>query len=248
MPSYSGRLSPSTITKKVYLSIKEDILTGVYPPGSHLVRRNLAKKYSVSVLPVMEAFYRLETDGLIENSPHLGAFVVNIDNDRLHEELVLREAIECQTARQYALSCSENDKKYLAELARNLDAKQLLSAEGEQESGREFQKLHCDFHKEVARLSGIQLLYRQVKNLWYRRIMFACNLNSALFSNPPGWHAKLADALNSGDPEAAEREMRNHILYNSDKNSLTIEEMKRLGSAAFLESITEGADQETVGV
>ncbi len=242
MSTHSERMKPNTMATEVYKRLKNDIINGVYPAGSHLVRRTLAKKYGVSMLPILEACLRLEADGLVENSPLLGAYVVEVTPARAADELILREAIECQAARQYALNASERDRRLLQEHAEFLDSVQEKLDPGNREVERLFQKQHSDFHVEISRASGARVLYEQMKKVWYRRLMLICNVNTALFPNPRGWHAQLASALNRGDPDAAEREMRSHVQFNREKNQESVREIIRRGRAELYDSIMDKSD------
>ena len=212
-----------------------------------MVRRTLAKKYGVSVLPIIEACFRLEMDGLVENSPLLGAYVIDVSQDKTGEELILREAIECQAARQYALCASDRDRRHLLKLAEFLD--QLAEKLDPQNHELEmlFQRYHSEFHNEIAKLSRAKLIYQQMKKVWYRRLMLVCNVNTALFPNPKGWHVQLTTALNSDDPDAAEKEMRYHVQYNREKNSDSVREVLRRGRMQLLESIMGGLGEAEAG-
>lgn len=236
--------TPSTMATQIYIKIREDIINGVFPPGTHLVRRALAKRYGVSMLPVMEACLRLEVDGLVENSPQIGSHVVDVSPEKARDELILREALECQAAREYARNASGNDRRNLMEMAEFLDSIQEKLVPDNREHEKIFQKQHSEFHVTVARLSGANLIHEQMKKLWFRRLMLVCNVNSALFSNPKGWHVKLATALNSGDAETAENEMRAHILYNSEKSRDSVREVVRRGREELIDSILNGSKPE----
>ncbi len=213
----SGRMEPQTVSAKVYQLIKNDIINGTFPPGSHLVRRVLAKKYGVSPLPIMEACFRLENDGLVENSPMLGTHVVDINGEVVAEEYKLREALECQAARLFAITASAINKQQVRMLAQFVDSIEDKLETGDEEMEAAFQKHHSDFHLFVAKMSGAKLIYRQMKKLWFRRIMVAGDANAKLFPVPKGWHQLLAEKLSGDDPDAAEQQMRMHITYNKDK-------------------------------
>lgn len=244
MTSHSERLMPNTMATKVYRKIREDIITGVFPPGTHLVRRALAKRYGVSMLPILEACLRLETDGLVENSPLVGAFVVDITPEKAREELILRQAIESQAAREFAVHASAREREQLMEAARLLDSIQDKLNPGNREHEQLFQRQHGEFHLAIARMSGAVLLYQQMKKVWYRTLMLVCNMNSTLFPNPKGWHVQLATALNSGDPDHADREMRRHVLFNSEKSSESVKAVLSRGREELIDTILNGTETD----
>ena len=244
MTSQSDRILPNTMATKVYLQIKDDIINGVFAPGTHLVRRTLAKRYGVSMLPVLEACLRLETDGLVENSPLMGSFVVDITPEKARDELILRQAIECQAAREYAVYSSTRDKEQLMKAARLLDSIQEKLNPDNREHEQLFQRQHGEFHLAIAKMSGALLLYQQMKKVWYRTLMLICNMNSTLYPHPKGWHTQLTEALNSGDPETAEKVMRTHILYRSEKNQESIHEVLKRGREELIDAILDGVEPD----
>lgn len=222
MHSNSERFQPATIANKVYRQLRADIINGVFPPGTHLVKRTLAKKYGVSVPPVIEACLRLENDGLVESSPLVGSYVMNVFPDKIEDELIFREAIESQIARTYAVRAGARERQHLLRLAEELDELQDNMDFDNSEQVKQFQQLHTDFHLVLAKLSGAKLLYQEMKKLWFRRLMLIWNVDKKQFPNPRKWHTRLAEILNSGDPEKADLAMREHFTINTEKKTDTV--------------------------
>lgn len=236
--SKSDRIQPKTIAARVYRQIKEDILNGVYPPGAHLVRMTLAKRYGVSAIPILEALYRLEMDGLVENSPQLGAHVIEVSEEILEDDRMFREAIECQSARLFAERASDQEKDRVRELARFIDSieeKMTDDLPEKEEMQRLFREQHSEFHFAVCRLSKSKALYRQVKRLWFRRLMATGDIHAVLYPVPKNWHIDLAESLASGDPDRAERHMRYHVSFRGDKFTDSVKEVLRRGREELLE-------------
>ena len=67
----SERAAAGTMTKqeRVYRAIRERILSGAYGPGYRVVIDPLAEEFGVSALPVREAIWRLEAEGLVVYRP-----------------------------------------------------------------------------------------------------------------------------------------------------------------------------------
>lgn len=247
--SQSDRILPKTMAVQVYRQIKDDIINGVYPPGAHLVRMTLAKRYGVSHIPIMEALYRLEMDGLVENSPQLGAHVIEISEEILQDDRVFREAVECQTARLFAECASDSEKEQIRELAKFIDSiEEKMTGTGQPEMERMqrlFQRQHSEFHLAVARISGARSLYRQMKKLWYRRLMATGDIHAVLYPVPRNWHIDLAESLAAGDPDRAEKHMRHHVSFRTDKFNDSVREVLRRGRAELLEiMMQDGSEAE----
>src|SRR5215470_5676119 len=99
MPSASIAGSSRSIVPladKAYLLIREQILRGRFPPGTVLSRRALAKDLGMSFLPVSEAVQRLESEGLVESRPRVGARVRMPSPDEVSGRYAVRQALESE--------------------------------------------------------------------------------------------------------------------------------------------------------
>ena len=225
-PPRLNPMEPDTMTRRVYNLLRAEILNGALPPGTHLVRRALAKKYGVSALPVMEACYRLENDGLVENSPMIGAHVISLSPDVTENERIFREAIECQVSREFATGAPERARGAVRELGEQVDAlEEEARATGDPAREDRFQKMHQEFHLTVARLSGMDLLYREMRRIWFRRMMLICNATLSINPNPRNWHTELAAGLSHNDPDLAESRMRRHLSHNRELNTKAVQNL-----------------------
>lgn len=90
----------TTDTKaKLLSSLKSEIVTGLLQPGEPLRQDEIAQKYSLSRMPVREAFRELEVMGLLQVVPNSGAFVAPLDSAELRENFEMRAAAECLALR-----------------------------------------------------------------------------------------------------------------------------------------------------
>jgi Transcriptional regulators len=224
MTSHDVSIQPQTVAAKVYKQLCSDIVNGVFPPGTHLVKRVIAKRYGVSVPPVIEACLRLENEGLVESSPLVGSFVPMITHETLAEEHILREAIECQIAREFAFRASDQDREVMMRLAKEVDDIERDRDPTDKNINKLYQQAHSNYHVMLAKLCRVGLLYQQVKKMWFRRLMFVWNVDKKRFPTPTDWHATLTLALNSGNPERAEMAMRHHFNINTARKKTVIPE------------------------
>src|SRR5258708_7692782 len=97
-----NRPAAPTKSTRVYGELKRAITAGTFRPGEHLVRRDLVKRYGVSLSIVNEALGRLSGDGLVETTEMVGTRVVSLTEEDLRDEFALREAIERQVVRLLA--------------------------------------------------------------------------------------------------------------------------------------------------
>ena len=223
MVQTDGSLEFQTAASRVYRELREDITSGRLPPGTRLVRRKLGERLKVSAIPVTEAIFRLEQDGLVESEPMFGARVRPLTVENARNDHVLREALECQAARMAAEYAAPRELDELSDRARDLDALMAdASADPDTLSDR-----HRDFHLFVARIAGADGLLALLKRVWFRRLMLHNTLHATRYPTPPDWHRALAKAITTGDPQEAEDTMREHVRYNVKKQ---LEALKKEGN------------------
>ena len=84
--------------ENVYRSLRTEILLGSINPGQVLTLRWLAKKFSVSVMPVREAVRRLVAEGGLSISPSGRILSPRLTNERIEELASLRALLEPELA------------------------------------------------------------------------------------------------------------------------------------------------------
>jgi GntR family transcriptional repressor for pyruvate dehydrogenase complex len=76
-------VAPNNLTDRITLSLREDIVTGKYAPGSQLPPgKDLSQQFGVSITVVREALSRLKADGLVASRQGKGVFVPNDTRSR----------------------------------------------------------------------------------------------------------------------------------------------------------------------
>ncbi|HEY8967400.1 MAG TPA: GntR family transcriptional regulator [Candidatus Methylacidiphilales bacterium] len=196
---------------ELFHKLEFEILSGQFEPGARLVRRELTKRFGVSQATVSEALWRLESEGLAESAPMYGTRVTRVTPERVADETLLREALECQVARRLA----ENfPKARLAETEGLADRVDAAMAHGAAYT-RESMEIHAEFHIALARLTGSALLTREVERIWRRHFMFFNAVSAQVLPVPDHWHRELLARIAAGYPDDAERAMRHHVLYGS---------------------------------
>ena len=82
------------VVVEVVRSIRERVKSGESPIGAHLKQETLAREYDVSRMPIRQALERLKTEGLVEISPHRGAFVRGPSPHEIREAYLVRAELE----------------------------------------------------------------------------------------------------------------------------------------------------------
>ncbi|HKK96001.1 MAG TPA: GntR family transcriptional regulator [Anaerovoracaceae bacterium] len=100
--------SNQPLSNNLFCMIRKDILSGKLKSNSKLTEQSICEQYNVSRTPVREALRQLETEGLIENIPNRGAFVIGLNNRDISDMFELRRITEVQ-AIEWAITRMQND-------------------------------------------------------------------------------------------------------------------------------------------
>lgn len=197
-----------TAPEVAYNIILHKIMDGEYPPGTRLSRRKMAQVTNVSVIPVIEALKRLEEYGLVESKPQWGSFVTVPTRENIIHTYQLREAVECQVARITSQQITKEQADHLMVVATELDT---VPYDGT--SIDESRNNHLKFHRGLACATGNDLLVKTLDkaNLFWI-LCQALGAKASKMQYPRYWHRKLMEDILSGDPEQAEKSMREHVM------------------------------------
>jgi DNA-binding GntR family transcriptional regulator len=77
-----------------YEHLKTGIIRGEYAPGGKLLLRSIASRLGVSEIPVREALKRLEAEGMVKNTPHVGCVVTEPDFNSHRQLFEVRQLLE----------------------------------------------------------------------------------------------------------------------------------------------------------
>ena len=132
--------------EKAYQAIREGIVSGAYPPGSHLTAQDLAAASGLSRTPVREAMRRLHTEGLISFIPHRGAFVAQMEPRDIQKIYDLRLVLEGFAAEAAATEATDAQISELDRLATEMaDAVE----QGGEKWVEQITRINNSFHKLI---------------------------------------------------------------------------------------------------
>lgn len=189
----------------VYRRLRDAIQQGELKSGHRVMENEIAGWLHVSRTPVRDAIRRLESEGMLEHEPRNGLVVARLDRKAVMELYVMRETLEGTAARLCARHASEMEVQDLLDLVER--ERQL---EGDYEAlARHNQR----FHKAV---------HRGAHNRYLEKSLAAVNDSMGLLGTPlmllphrahaaASEHAKLVEAIQRHDPDAAEEAARQHV-------------------------------------
>jgi DNA-binding GntR family transcriptional regulator len=199
-------IRPDSFTQQTLQAVRELILGGHFRPGDRINEAELAAALGVSRGPLREALQQLASEGLVHRIPHRGTFIPEFGAAETVELYELREALEVMAARLAAERATTDE---LAELGRILDATgELLQASPDAHYPPDL-----DFHERIVAIAGnrqLQARYHEV-----HRLLRVARSSSAFRTERAhrayGEHLEILRALETHDPDVADRAMRAHL-------------------------------------
>lgn len=207
--------TPALLSARAYFDIRNKILKGELPVGMAISRRQLAEEFKISVPPVTEALQRLEAEGILESKPRVGTRVRKPTRQEIEDRSLLREALECQSARLFAERATPAEKTELMRMGRRMD--QLFAGCEDGPIDREYlfsvNTYHIRLHLFIAECARCTALRDAIEK--EQVLIFNWLFDMAVDRHTPvaDHHADLCDGVASGDPEAAVAAMKHHIRF-----------------------------------
>ena len=194
------------LSQQIANSLKEEILSGKYPPGVRIRQEDIAEQFGASRSPVREALRILEAEGLINLVAHTGAWISHLSLSECEEMYQLRERVEPLLLR---LSIPHITDSLIAELQ---DLVLQMEATPDVET---FLRFDRQFHLLSYSKAETVLVGEMVNRLWnttqhYRRA-YSQMMASTSFKPAHYEHHLLLASIIKRDVDDAERILFGHI-------------------------------------
>jgi DNA-binding GntR family transcriptional regulator len=204
-------LNVNTVLKdRVYDALKTAITSmDIYADEEtpKLDERRLAEELGVSRTPIREALSRLEQEGLVQNIPRRGAFVVRKTKKEILEMICVWGALECLAARLATARASDEEIAGLRTMFTTFK-----DSEGASAHIDEYSERNILFHQAIIKLSKCDLLVQIAEGLFIhihsirsRTIRERQRVTSSIID-----HMHIIEALEQRDAELSERYVREH--------------------------------------
>ncbi|GAB3646582.1 GntR family transcriptional regulator [Streptomyces sparsus] len=184
----------------VCTAVRDEIVTGAFPPGARLTEELLARRYGVSRVPVREALRTLESEGFVTTRRHAGACVAEPTEREAADLLDMRALLEPLGAARAAQRRTDAHLKVLRGLVR------LGRQRAEHGQLSDLRSLDDWFHETLAQASGSPSLAALLTQL-HRKITWMYTPDAV---EPPAravavWqeHGAMVDAVARRDVERA---------------------------------------------
>jgi DNA-binding GntR family transcriptional regulator len=188
----------------VYDKLRQSIIKGKLKPGQKVVMAELAKTFGLSETPVREAIRRLESEGYIDFTPHMGAIVTKIDEGELVEIYLIRIALEALATRLAIPHITDKDIEFLNKKNNEME---IAIQQNKYEILAGINKL---FHLRIYKAAPFPRLYKMICDLWdtFERwpSVFSYVPERAIAAVEE--HKKIMQALRARDMDQADRLIR----------------------------------------
>ncbi len=204
LPEIGERVS---LRERVAESLRAALVSGRMVPGTTYSIPALAEQFGVSATPVREAMLDLVNEGIVAPVPNKGFRVVELTDEELDQVTELRRLLEVPTVRDLAGHISVSSLQRLRALAADVqDAAGRGDVVAYVESDREL-------HLALLAEAGNPRLVEMVGRLRDQSRLYGLEQLAAdgVLVDSAAEHARLIDALESGDRRAAERVMAHHL-------------------------------------
>jgi DNA-binding GntR family transcriptional regulator len=192
--------------------LKEAITTGDLKGGQRLRVEEVAAKYGVSSTPVRDAFRYLATLGFVENIPRRMVVVKEITLRTIEDIYAIQGVLEGLAARLAVAHCSDEDVQAFDDLLQRM-----ADALARQDIP-EYSKADILFHNLFLRLAHNDRLAGMVSNSQdhITRFRFIMLRTEKRLEASMAEHRRIVEAFRYRDAEAAEREVKIHILTSAE--------------------------------
>lgn len=195
------------IVPQIVAALRDAIAQMTLVPGETLSEAETAARFGVSRQPVREAFIKLSEIGLVEIRPSRGTYVLKISVARVADARFVREAIECDIAKNAARTAAPGQ---IGQLRALIDAQRAACEAGEY---RAFHKHDEAFHRLIAEVVGCDYAWRIVESarIEIDRVRYLSVPDASPMSLLIGQHEDILTGLEQRDPGQAETAMRRHL-------------------------------------
>lgn len=226
IPSVADRpeIRPSSYADQIYGHVLQDILRGVFPPGSKLPSESdLCDRFGVSRPVIRDALARLRLDGLVEARRGSGTYVLSTPSRSLPDLADLTDISRFLRYQELRLSVEGSAAALAAERRTDRAMGEILDAH-EQFSDQVSRGLFLPesdrrFHLSIAEATGNEFFSLALEGPDVSLSSFMNVSLSLTRSGSPararkviGEHADIVEAIRNKDPVWARVAMESHIL------------------------------------
>lgn len=151
--------NPRAATVDAEVVLRDMIMRGELAPGQQLRQEELSAQIGVSRTPLREVLRTLESEGLVRHSRNQGYFVAKLTRSELEQIYLMRRLLETELLRSLRRPAASDLDELRAFNSR-------LRVAAEKNIMATMLSSNREFHFALFAMSPLDLVLRQVKNLW----------------------------------------------------------------------------------
>ncbi len=226
-----GNRTMDFIPRRRYLSeeaaelIKERIFRRRYAPGSRLIVENLAQDIQVSMTPVREGLKELVSQGLVVYDGKSYS-VFNPSEKDILDLFLIRRYLEQLCAHEAAQHMDKTVIDEMIEYYRSFQGSSLKDS-------LDLVRIDMEFHQKLLEGADNQRLMNMLQvvqeQCWLIRLWGFSNVYSEEFAmSTVKEHLEVLESLKAGDPDHAEKVMRDHVIHGEQRTIETLKQNNKL--------------------
>lgn len=203
----SEKTSSQPLSNSLFSQLQSDILMGVIKNGEKLTEQHICDKYGVSRTPVREALRQLEMQGLIENIPNRGAFVIGFSEQDIDDMYQLRREYEVQAVR-WAIERITDEE--LAQLEETFEFMEFYTMKNDVDK---MLNINTSFHQLIYSASHNRMLQHLLASyqLYLKHLKKVPEDTRAYLNQVLEEHRLIFEAFKAKDVEAGAAAMAKHM-------------------------------------
>jgi len=154
------KIEKATYREKVYKELKSSITIGKLRPGQAITLKKLSEEFGVSIIPIREALFKLESEKIIVSESNKGLSVNLLRPEEFLELMGIRRLLESQLI---CKSCMNHPESAVAEVEPIYG--RLVKAV---QNPVKYITLNWEFHLKLYSFAGLPNTIDIVENLWAR--------------------------------------------------------------------------------
>lgn len=195
------------LRQEIAQELKTDLANLAYAPGSRLIERELCERYGVSRTIIREVLREFESEGLVENIPHIGPVVAVLSPEEAVQIYEIRGILAGLATRKFVEAASQRD------ISRVLRIFERIKAAALEEDVRAVLSGVSEFHNKILDTINNEPLRGMLDRIHTRvAILRVTTLSSpGRLPNAVSELSKVFEAIKNQEAAAAERAFIEHI-------------------------------------
>jgi len=201
------KISTKTIRQQVYDQLKKKIISAEISPGQIMTLQGLAKEFGVSLMPVREALWQLESEKVIVIQSNKRIFVNSMKQKDMEEAIEIRMVLESWVVERSWNRIGESD---LAKIKHILE-----SMEASIDKPKRYITLNRQFHSTLCSFAVSPMLVQIIDSLWARigPYLYIAGEKTGDQSYPMKCHRHIYEALVERDKVKLKKWLREDLKW-----------------------------------